>query len=107
MERTEFREQFFRETRTDPYAAMVARLCAQMWAEGYEQALREHGLEEARLRRPFADRMDDAMEFITERSRREQAQAVIALASLGAMLSHGQTFKPDTRLPGETKWPGE
>lgn len=86
MERTELREAFFAEAKTDPYAHQIIHIAANSWAEGYEQALRDHGLDDARLRRPFSDRVDDALEFLTDRNRTAQAQALIAFASLGKLL---------------------
>ena len=86
MERTELREAFFAEAKTDPWVHQVAHLAATMWAEGYEQAFRDHGLDEARQRKPFSDRVDDALEFLTDRNREAQAQALISFASLGKLI---------------------
>jgi len=38
MERTELREDFFKQVKEDPYMHMITRLCGNMWAEGYRQA---------------------------------------------------------------------
>lgn len=81
MERTELREAFFAETRSDPYAHMVTHLAAQMWALGYEEALRDSGLTD--VSKTFNDRMNDAIAFITNLNREEQARALIALAEIG------------------------
>jgi hypothetical protein len=84
MKRTELREAFFAETRSDPFAHMVSHLAAECWALGYEQALRDNGLTEQRLRKTFGDRMNDAIAFLTERE--ERAKMLIALAQAGKRL---------------------
>jgi hypothetical protein len=86
MERTELREAFFAETRTDPWAHMTAHLYAHAWAEGYEQALRDNGLDEQRRRKSFGERVSDAYAHMTDRRREAEARLVIAMAGLGERL---------------------
>jgi hypothetical protein len=86
MEKTELREQFFAEVRSDPYAHMLTRHVTEMWAEGYEQALRDHGLDEQRVRESHRDRVDRAVEWLTEDRRRRDVESIIALSQLGVSL---------------------
>lgn len=82
MERTELREAFFTETRRDPYAHQMMHLASECWARGYEQALRDHGLNEARLRETHSDRVDKAIEHLTETQREAHVKALIAFAEM-------------------------
>lgn len=86
MERTELREQFFADVRRDPYAHMVTHLVSDAWANGYEQALRDHGLDEARARETHGDRVDRAIEWLTDARRKSYAQAIVALAEVGPLV---------------------
>lgn len=86
MERTELREAFFADVRRDPYAHMVTHLVADAWANGYEQALRDHGLEEARRKETHGDRHHRAVEWLTDARNKAQAQALIAFAEVGKLL---------------------
>lgn len=87
MERTELRDQFFAEVHRDPYAHMLFKSYVRAWADGYEQALRDHGLTEARLSKSFSERENDAAEFLTEANKKASAQALIAMAQIGPLLS--------------------
>ncbi len=82
MDRTELREQFFAEVRSDPYVAMILRHLEEAWAMGYEQALVDHGLDEARYRETHSDRVDRAIEWMTDDRRKREVEAVIALSQL-------------------------
>lgn len=86
MEKTELREQFFAEVRLDPYTHMLVRHASEMWAEGYEQALRDHGLEDVRLRESHRDRVDRAVKWLTEDKRKREVEAIIALSAVGMSL---------------------
>lgn len=83
MEKTELRDQFFAEMRNDPYVHMLTRHVADMWAEGYEQALRDHGLDEARVAESHCDRVDRAVEWLTEDTRRREVETLVALSRMG------------------------
>jgi hypothetical protein len=83
MERTELREEFFAEVKNDPYTHAVTHHTATAWAMGYEQALLDNGLHEQRGRQTHSDRIDMALEWLTDARRKSQAQAIIALAYLG------------------------
>jgi hypothetical protein len=87
MERTAFREEFFSKVLNDPYAHMVAELWKRAWVEGYEEALRAHNLTEERLRKSYADRMRDAVEYLTDARDKSNAQAVIAMGQIGSLIS--------------------
>lgn len=87
MERTELREQFFAEIRNDPYAHMLFKSYVRAWADGYEQALRDHGLTEARLAKSFSDREHDAAEFLTSAQKKAEAQLLIAMAQIGPLVT--------------------
>lgn len=89
MEKTELREQFFAEAKTDPYTHAVTHHMANAWAEGYEQALRDNGLDEARLRESHSDRVNRALEWMTDARQKAQAQAIIAFAELGKLMPKG------------------
>jgi hypothetical protein len=86
MERTELREQFFAETQRDPYTRMILHYVANAWADGYEQALRDNGLTEQKLRKSHTERVNDAVEHLTEQSKQAQAQAIIAMAAVGPLI---------------------
>jgi hypothetical protein len=85
MEKTEFREAFFAEAKTDPYTHMVTHHVASAWADGYEQALRDHGLDEARQQQTHNERFEMALEWLTDAKRKSQAQAIMALATLAPL----------------------
>lgn len=89
MERTEAGEQFFPEAKTDPYVYAVMHHVADAWAMGYEQALRDNGLTEQRLRETHSDRFNRALEWMTHARQKAQAQAIIAFAELGKLMSEG------------------
>lgn len=91
MDRTELREQFFAEAQRDPYLHAVTHHVAEAWAMGYEQALRDHGLDEALMREPHSERRERALEWLTDAKRESQAQALIAFASLGRLTTDEQT----------------
>lgn len=83
IERTELREQFFAEAKTDPWTHMISTLAAQAWADGYEKALKDNGLDEARLRRTHRERVNAALEEMTSEKNKAQAETIMALSSLG------------------------
>lgn len=80
MERTELRKAFFAEQRRDPYLSVVTHHVANAWVAGYEQALRDHGLDAGET---HGDRVEKALEWLTEASRRSQVDVLVALAELG------------------------
>lgn len=86
MERTDLREQFFAEVRNDPYASAVLHHVAGAWVDGYEQALRDHGMTDEWLRKPYSQRLQDAVEHLTHRRNKAAAEAIIAFAELGRLL---------------------
>lgn len=83
MKRTELREEFFAAYRTDPYVHAVTHHVASAWVDGYDQALRDHGLTDERLRKSHSERFEDAIEWLTEDRRKAQVQQIVALAELG------------------------
>lgn len=95
MERTELREAFFAEVRSDPYAHLLTRMLTDMWAEGYRQAekdLRDDPSAMDRLsRRELAER---AAEWLTDSRHRAEAEAVIAMAQIGSMLPSDLLYGP-------------
>lgn len=107
MERTELREAFFAETHRDPYTHMVAKLYADAWADGYEQALRDAAqqvdaeaakqLTDMRLRKTHLDRRNDAIEKATDTRAQAEAQMIVAMAAVGFRL--GATSAPQLREP--------
>jgi len=94
MERTELREQFFAEVRNDPYAHMLFKSYVRAWADGYDQALRDHGLEDARLSKSFSDREHDAAEFLTSAQKKADTQLLIAMAQIGPLVT-AASFQDD------------
>lgn len=88
MEETELREQFFAEATNDPWAHMATRMYGDAWADGYEQALRDHGLADRPRHRDLFAR---AMEYLTEQRQKSEAQMVVAMAGL-AKLTGGPKF---------------
>jgi hypothetical protein len=92
MEKTELREQFFAAARSDPYVHAVMNHAANAWAEGYEQALRDNGLTEQRLRESHHDRVNRALDWMTDARNKAQAQAIIAFAEIGKLMP--QSWKP-------------
>lgn len=86
VEKTELREEFFAEANADPYTHAITHHMANAWAMGYEQALRDHGLNEARLRKSHSERIQMAIEWMTDERQKAQAQALIAFASLGKLV---------------------
>jgi hypothetical protein len=86
MEKTELREQFFAEAKTDPFTHMLTHHMANAWAMGYEEALRDHGLTEERLRYSHSDRVEKAIEWITESNKKAQAKVLIAFAEIAKTL---------------------
>lgn len=86
MEKTELRAQFFADSRADPYLHAVSHHVACAWADGYEQALRDHGLDKERLRESHSDRVARAVEWLTDSRRRAQVEALVAFAALGKLL---------------------
>lgn len=86
MEKTELRDQFFAEAKTDPYTKAVTHMMADAWAMGYEQALRDHELHEARHRETHSDRFNRALEWMTDARQKAQAEMVVAMGSLGKLV---------------------
>jgi hypothetical protein len=82
MERTDLRADFFAAASLDPYLHQVTHHVASAWANGYEQALRDHGLTDGRT---HSERHEMALEWLTEMSRKSQAAALVALAELGKL----------------------
>lgn len=80
------RETFIAEVRKDPYAHMILFQFADAWADGYEQALRDHNMTEARLRKTYSDRRNEAVEHLTNRSNEAKMRAMIAFAEIGRLL---------------------
>ncbi len=78
------RELLLAEICVDPYTHMLVKMHAEAWALGYEQALRDHGLTEERLRESHADRCRKAYDQLA--SREEEAKAMIALAQVGSLI---------------------
>lgn len=83
MERTDLREAFFAEVRNDPYAAAILHHVASAWADGYEQALRDHGLGDDKS---HGERHSDAVEWLTEQRNESHARALIAFAQIGSLV---------------------
>src|SRR5438045_1856692 len=86
MERTELREHFFAAAKTDPFTHTVTHHMANVWAMGYEQALRDNGLTEQRLRKSHSDRVNMALEWLTDARQKAQAEAIVAFAELGKLV---------------------
>jgi hypothetical protein len=59
---------------------------ADAWAMGYEQALRDHDLTEQRLRKTHGERVEMALEWMTDSRQKAQAQMLIALGGLGKLV---------------------
>lgn len=74
------REDLIAAVLTDPYAHMLMHMWTDAYAQGYEDALRDHSLENTMA---FPDRRRAAAEMLAER----QAESTVALARIGAMLS--------------------
>jgi hypothetical protein len=89
MERTEHREQFFAEVRNDPYAHMLTQMLADVWVEGYQQALRDVGDPD---QKPFRERRYQALAWLTSREDEARAETVIAMAALAP-----NAYKPPGR----------
>jgi len=89
MERTELREQFFAEAKDDPWTHAFLYRMAESWAMGYEEALRDHGLTDARLRKSHSDRVKMALEWMTDSRQKAQAEAAIAFANLAKLMPDG------------------
>jgi hypothetical protein len=85
VKRTELREQFFAEARADPWTHMLAKMLADMWAEGYREAIRDRGEVDERS---FKYRHDQALKWMTDMQRKSEAQFVIAMAAAGPFISH-------------------
>jgi len=86
MERTELREEFFADAKTDPWLHALTHHMANAWANGYEQALRDHGLTDERLREPHSERVEMALEWMTDARHKSQAQMLVAMANVGKLL---------------------
>lgn len=112
MERTELRDAFFAEVHRDPYAHMLAYLYADVWADAYEQAIRdaveavaaECSADEANViasdgrrmsvpkelvdlgRRSHSDRRHDALEHLTEQQNLAAVRLAVALAQVGPLI---------------------
>jgi len=82
MKHTELREQFRAAVKLDPWMHALTHHTANAWAMGYEQALVDNGLDEERLTKRHSDRVEMALEWMTDDRRKAQAQALIALAAL-------------------------
>lgn len=87
MERTELREAFFAEVARDPWLAFFNKLIAEYWTYGYEAAmseLHERGLipGEVAHGESFSDRAVKAQEWLTEKQRKSEMDAQVAMAAL-------------------------
>lgn len=94
MDRTELREQFFAEAKADPYTHMLLEQAARAWVYGYEQALRDAGLTEMRLRKSYDERHREALAWLTDARRDSEAKTIIAMAALGDRLDAATAREP-------------
>lgn len=100
MERTEHREQFFAHAMNDPYTHILMNQWADAWVLGYEAAMKEFvdqlktaGEERAALdtwnhfhEKSRSEWRTDALALLTEQKSKSEAEAMIALATLGPLL---------------------
>jgi hypothetical protein len=84
MNKTDLRDAFFEEVKSDPYAHMITRMCANMWAYGYRQAQRDNNVLEDES---FDDIYHNAIEWITHDKKKAEVEAIIAMAQIGSQLN--------------------
>jgi hypothetical protein len=80
------RELLAAEVRLDPYTHMLTTMYAEAWALGYEQALRDHDLTDARLSQSHGDRVDRAIRYVIDERHEAEAKAMIAMAQVGRLI---------------------
>lgn len=99
MERTEHREQFFAEVHRDPYTYRVTHMWADAFVQGQEVAtkafvaqLKAAGEERAAMdtwdhwhAKSWSERRTEALEFLTDRARKSEAELLAALAAQGPL----------------------
>lgn len=86
MDKTDLREDFFKDVRTDPYAHMITDLCANMWVEGYRQACINLRSPDEYHRQGYTKLRDKAIEWMTDFKQKRLAEAIIAFAEIGKKL---------------------